>query len=89
MLIFTISDLENLSQVAPFHTTSVDLEKAKCCNLEGINNCISSWCCRYGTDKFSIRDGPIILLIELTKEYFIWQIIYINISTHVFYHLQM
>ena len=29
----------------------INLEKAKCCILEGLHNCISSWCCKNGVDK--------------------------------------
>ena len=30
---------------------SINLEKAKCCILEGLHNCISSWCYKNGVDK--------------------------------------
>ena len=29
----------------------INLKKAKCCILEGLHNCISSWCYKNGVDK--------------------------------------
>ena len=29
---------------------SINLERAKCCILEGFGSCISSWCCKNGID---------------------------------------
>ena len=44
----------------------INLEKAKCCILEGPHNCISRWCYK-NVDK-SFGNGPIMLRSKLMKE---------------------
>ena len=46
----------------------INLEKAKRCILEGLHNCISSWCTKMVLINLSFWNGPIMLRPKLIKE---------------------
>ena len=67
----------------------INLEKAKCCILEGLHNCISSWCCKNGVDKSFFLEWTNNVKVKIYERRVILQINYIQINIWIAYHLQM
>ena len=66
--------------------SSMNLERVKCYISEGLDNFISSWCCKNNVDKSFFWQGPITLRIKImVKKSFIWQMIYIQINIQIAY----
>ena len=69
--------------------SSMNLERVKCYISEGLDNFISSWCCKNNVDKsfslvrannFKNKNGE-----KTVKKSFIWQMIYIQINIQITY----
>ena len=45
----------------------INLEKAKRCILEGLHNCISSWCYKNGVDKSSFLEWIINIKVKIDE----------------------
>ena len=67
----------------------INLEKAKRCILEGLHNCISSWCYKNGVDKSFFLEWTNKVKVKIDERRVILQINYIQINISIAYHLQM